>query len=188
MINENIKVEKIERIEYPPIPEDVYQVELLDINMEEKPSYNDKTKLEKVLSFQFTLLNGKHNEESLRGRNIWRNFVPVSLYIGKNGKNVLYQIIEALYKRELTREEESLLETKRLNKLIGKQCRVVIKHTKKDDIVYNNISNFLIAENSIEKLTNEEKEQSKVKKNNSENEKNNNEMDYEVDTSDISFQ
>jgi len=77
MLPSKLKIEKKEKMEYDPIPADVYQVELFDITHKETPQYKDKTKTEIVFDMQFTLLEGKdENGKDLRGRNIWRNFVP----------------------------------------------------------------------------------------------------------------
>lgn len=163
-INQEIPIPKREAQEYSPIPENVYQCELLDINMEEKPKYKKPEEVENVLAFQFTLLAGKDKDgTSLRGRNIWRNFVPTYLYAGSKGKNVLWQIIEALLGRELTLEEQAKLDTTKLNKLIGKQCRVVVKNNRKDDKIYSNIDTFMIIEESMQPLNEEEQEKARVK-------------------------
>lgn len=165
MINENFSIPKREGQVFDPLPENVYQVELLDIEVQEKPKYKQPDQVENVFSFQFTLLNGKDKKgESLRGRNIWLNFVPTYLYIGKNGKNKLFQIIEAMLRRELTQEEEATMEAVKLNKLIGKQCRVVVKNKAgKDNAVFSNIDSLLPFEFPIAGLTEEEKEKARVK-------------------------
>lgn len=171
MLNDDFKAEKKEKAEYPPLPENVYQVELLDVTMQEKPTYDTRNKpdaekkYEQLLTFQFTLLAGKDKDgQPLRGRNIWRNFVPSYLYIGKKGKNVLYQIIEAVLDRELTKEEDATgISGKQLNSLIGKQCRIVVKNNKKDENIYSNIESFLPSEAQYNSLTDEEKKEARVK-------------------------
>lgn len=166
MINDNFQIPKKEAVTYDPIPENVYQVELLDIEVQDKPKYKKPDETEKMFSFQFVLLGGKDKDgTSLRGRNIWRNYVPTFLYISqKNGKNALYQIMEAMAGRELTREEEATMEAVKLNKLIGEQCRVVVKNNPgKDGKIYSNIDNFLPTEFKLPRLTEEEKETARVK-------------------------
>ena len=162
MLDEKFKITKEEAKEYPPIPEDVYQVELLDISSKMMPKYKASGE-ELKMSFQFTILKGKDGEEDLRCRNIWRNFVPTHLFIGKNGKNVLYQILEALVGRELSPEEEAKLDSDFLTGLVGKQCRVVIKNNKTAKATYSNIDSLLVATERLESLTEEEKEKCKVK-------------------------
>jgi hypothetical protein len=166
MINDNFQIPKKEAVTYDPIPDNVYQVELLDIEVQDKPKFKKPDEMEKMFSFQFVLLGGKDKDgSSLRGRNIWRNYVPTFLYISqKNGKNALYQIMEAMIGRELTRDEEATMEAVKLNKLIGVQCRVVVKNKPgKDGKVYSNIDNFLPIEFKMQSLTDDEKETARVK-------------------------
>ena len=165
-ITQNFKVEEREAQTFDPIPENVYQCELLDVEMLEKPKYQKPDEKENVFTFQFVLLSGKDKTgESLRGRNIWLNFVPTYFYIGKNGKNKLYQVVEALLSRELTREELATFESAKLNKLIGKQCRIVTKNKMSKDgkSVFSNIDSLIIAESLLTALSSEEKEKAKVK-------------------------
>jgi len=170
MLYDNLNIPKKEGKTYPPIPKDIYQVELLDITSRETPTYDTKNKpdnekeYEIVLSFQFTLLDGQDNGESLRGRNVWANFVPTYLYIGKRGKNTLFKIVEALIGRELTPEEEAKgLSGKSLNSLISKQCRVAIEPKKSGDKAFDNITDYYKANILFTALTAEEKEKARVK-------------------------
>ena len=94
MLNETFVAPKKEATTYTPLPDDMYQVELLDVTSEERPNYDtralppEQQVLETVLNFQFTVLeDGQVDDKPLRGRNIFENFVPSYLYIGKNGKN-----------------------------------------------------------------------------------------------------
>ncbi len=145
---------------FDPLPEDVYQVELFDIELQEKPSYNDKTVMEKVMSFQFVVLD----EGEFRGRSIWKNFVPIYLYIGKNGKNALYQITEAIIARELKDEEIATFGSDFINKLVGYQCRVTVKNKEgKEGKFFSNIDTFLPKKASLTRLTSEEKEKAVIK-------------------------
>lgn len=169
-IVDEIKIEKKEKAEFNPLPENIYQVELLDITSEQRPTYDTRNKpederiMEKVLKFQFTLLAGKDTDGSpLRGRNVWENFVPVYLYEGKNGKNKLYQITEALLGHFLTQKEEMEMDTNFLNGLIGSQCRIGIKNKKSGDKVYSNIDTYYAIEQEMKPLTDEEKEKATVK-------------------------
>jgi hypothetical protein len=171
MLASDLKVEKKEAMDYAPLPEDVYQVELLDITSEVKPTYDTRNKpdpekeYETVLNFQFVVLDGQDDKgESLRGRNIFENFVPTFLYISKkNGKNKLYKITEALMGRELTPEDEAYMDGAFLNTLIGRQLRIGTIIKKDGDKSYTNIDKYLRAGTLINALTDEEKEKSKIK-------------------------
>lgn len=174
MLDTNIKVEKKEGTNYDPLPENIYQVELLDITSENRPTYDTRNKpdnekeYDTVFNFQFVLLNGKDKSgESLRGRNIWANFIPSYLYISsKNGKNKLYEITEALLGHELTQKEEAEMDGQFLNSLIGKQVRVGVKNkASKSDAtkIYSNIDMYYFADELKDSLTDEEKEKATVK-------------------------
>lgn len=179
MINEEFQIEKKEKISYTPLPENIYQVELLDVNVEENETYDSKKDtttppvFEKQLKFQFTLLAGtdtsqqEEENRNLRGRNLFVNFVPTYLYIGKNGPNKLYQIIIALIGRELSPEEESTFTSTKINELVGMQCRVGVKNKEgKEGAVFSNIETYYKKEQDMSPLTPEEKERAAIKKDN----------------------
>lgn len=164
MLEDTLKMEVKEKQEFKPIPEDVYQVEFLDVKSRQAKAYNDPSREETVLDFQFVLLEGKDGVEELRGRNVWRNFVPTYFYEGNKGKNVAIQISEALLGRVLTDEEEATWDGAKWNSLIGTQLRVVIENTTKDTKTYSNIKSFLPKRQDLAPLTAEEKEKATVKK------------------------
>ena len=92
MLPKNFNFQVKEKKEYPTIPEDVYQVELLDIDLQQVPSQNNPAEMHSVLKFQFVILD----EGEFRGVSIWRNYVPTYLWSGDNTKNALYQITRAM--------------------------------------------------------------------------------------------
>jgi len=176
MLNENRVFQNQEAKSFPLLKNDIYQVELVDISMSENKKYQSE-EMEEVLSFEFAVLNGKDDEgNDARTRLLAKNFVPTYLYISsKTGKNWLYKIIEALIKRELTQEEIATgITSERANKLIGRQCRLLLekKASKKDSTkFYSNITNILSCETDFNSLTDEEKvniKDGKEKKANSE--------------------
>lgn len=176
MLNETMSFEKKQVTEYEVLPENIYQVELLDVNLDRRPTYDTRLKpdsekeYETVLNFQFTLLSGTANGKDLRGRNVWENFVPTYLYIGKkNGKNKLYNVVEGLLGRGLTMAEEAEgITSDTINSLIGKQVRIGIKHNVKGDKTYDRIEQYYPVEIPINSLTSDEKEKATVKKKESE--------------------
>jgi hypothetical protein len=176
MLNETMSFEKKQGTEYEVLPENIYQVELLDVNLDRRPTYDTRLKpdsekeYESILNFQFTLLSGTANGKNLRGRNVWENFVPTYLYIGKkNGKNKLYNVVEGLLGRNLTMAEEAEgITSDTINSLIGKQVRIGIKHNVKGDKTYDRIEQYYPVEIPINSLTSDEKEKATVKKKESE--------------------
>lgn len=165
MSDENFKIEKKERQAFDPVPDDKYTVELLEVKSEKRATYDtrfmppEQQELEPVLNFQFTILDAG----TLRGRNLWANFVPAYLYIGKKGKNTLYQIIEALTGKEVSPELEASLDFATIKTLVGTQINVFTSTTIKGEKKYNNIIKFMPCANKLTALTAEEKEVARVK-------------------------
>jgi hypothetical protein len=174
MLNPDLQLPKEEAKEYKPFPEDVYTVQLLDVNSKEVESYdskearkkdaNAKVEMETVLDFQFVLLEGKDGDTNLRGRNIFQNFVPTYLYISSKGKNKLFQIVEALQGSSLSQKQEAEgITGADLNSFIGKHCRVGTVNKAHGDKIYSNIDKFLPVKEVFESLTSQEKEDAKIK-------------------------
>ena len=174
MVDPTMTLPKEEGKEYKPFPEDVYAVELLDVNSKEVETYDSKkaraldvslvAEMETVLDFQFVLLEGRDGDTDLRGRNIFQNFVPTYLYISAKGKNKLFQITEALQGESLSLKQEAEgITGADLNKFIGKQCRVGTVNNTKGDKTYSNIDKFLVAKGDFAPLTAKEKEEATIK-------------------------
>ena len=169
MLDNNLVIEKKEAA-YTPIPENMYNVELLDITSEKRPTYDtralpdDQKEYETVFNFQFVLLDGEENGKSLRGRSLWMNFVPSYLYIGKNGKNDLYQIVEALQRQTMSPQQEAEgITGAYLNSLVGKHTRVATENKTKGDKTYSQIVKFYGASSGLVALTADEKEKATPK-------------------------
>lgn len=165
MIDNEMTIPKEDKKDYPILPKNIYQVECLDISLKDATGQYAKAG-DKNFAFQFTLLGGNDKGESLRGRNIWDNFVKTSLFIGKKGKNNLWQIIEAFIGRELTREEESMgVKGSLINSFIGKQIRIFIdqKVSEKDSKTYNVITSYMPIEATLPSLTEKERDDATVK-------------------------
>jgi len=172
MLNNDFVAEKKETQSFPPLPEDMYTVELVDVASEKRPTYDTRLKpdnekeYETVLNFQFGLLDGSEDGNSLRGRSVWANFVPSYLYISrKNGKNNLYKIVEALQGFAVSPQQEAEgISGTYLNSFVGKQCRVVTENKIDGDKVFTNINKFLPAKEQLVALTAEEKTAIRPKK------------------------
>ena len=173
MLNESMSFPKKEANDYPPIPKGIYQAELLTVDANENETYDSKKKnlepkqYQTDLAYQFVLLAGSDKNGSLRGRNVWENFGHNFLYVGKNGKNNLYRIVEAFLKREITREEEAQgISAKMLNSFIGKQILLSIEPKKSKDgsKTFDKISDYFQAQADFQHLTADEKEKARVKK------------------------
>ena len=178
MIGENLTFEKKEGNSFPLIPKGIYQVELLDVEAVQNETYDSKMgkttakQYQTDLSWQFTILQGRDESQekeelkNLRGRNIWENFGQSFLYIGKNGKNNLYRIVEAFLGRELTMEEEAKgISSELLNSFIGKQILLSIEpKTSKAGKTFDNIIDYLKIQSPLTALSAGEKEKATIKK------------------------
>lgn len=176
MLQSGYKFDVREKKSYPPLPEDMYQVELLDIDMESVADKNNPGQMQQVLKFQFVVLDdGEFEAEGqklkVRGRSIWRNFVPTYLWKKGNEKNALYQITKAIIMRDLTEAEIENFTSDFINKLIGFQCRVTTLNVagkgKTADQTYTNIDKFLPKKANMPGLTHDEKEKARTKKDDS---------------------
>jgi len=172
MLDETITFEKKEAKEYPLLPKGIYQAELLDIEAIQNETYDSKMgktaekEYQTDIKYQFTLLNGKHGDTNLRGRNVWNNYGHSFLYEGKNGKNDLFRIVEAFMKKQLNQEEiANGIPASLLNSFIGKQIMLSIETKKtKNGKEFDNIIDYLAVQTDLPSLTEEEKEKAKVKK------------------------
>ena len=142
----------------------MYVVELLDVSSEKRPTYDtralpdDQKEYENVLNFHFVLLDGEENGKSLRGRSIWHNFIPSYLYIGKNGKNKLYEVVEALQRQTVSPQQEAEgITGAHLNSLVGKQTRVATANETKGEKTYSQIVKFYNPSAPMSPLTAQEK-------------------------------
>lgn len=183
MLDTSFVAPKKEATDYTPLPDDMYQVELLDVSSKQTETFDSKKarasdstlepQMETVLDFTFTVLEETEIEgKSVRGRNIYMNYVPAYLYIGKKGKNDLYKIVEALQAANITPEQEAYgITGETLNGLIGKQCRIITKQVTKGDKTYMNVENLLMSKVALEPLNAQEKLDAMPKPKDAEHEK-----------------
>lgn len=168
MLDTNLTIEKVESENYAPLPEDMYIVELLDITAKQVETYDSKEarktnsalapEMELNFDFTFVLLNGEENGKSLRGRTLYHNFIPSYLYIGKKGKNKLYEVIEALQQSPISPDQEAFGFTgKDLNGFVGKQVRVGTGHKVRGEKTYSEIVKFYPHTTDITPLNAQEK-------------------------------
>lgn len=134
---------------YTPLPKDVYQAEIVDIDVDTR---ENKDKKEETF---FVITYGILDQGEFRARRVWDNWMTTYLYIGQKGKNKLFKFIEASLRRELTKEEISSFTAIKMNKLIGQQLRLNIEIQNEK---YNKITDWLAAKSPLPELTQDEKE------------------------------
>lgn len=124
MLHNDYRTPKMERKEWPVIPEDVYQVAIEDITTITVKKFHSEEE-EDVFNFQFVILE----EGEYKGQRLFKRVRPIVFDGGgKNRPSYLYQIFKAAMKVEPSVEQVELgLTGKELNELIGKQIRVNVK-------------------------------------------------------------
>lgn len=130
------------------IPEDKYQVQLVDVNAVEQANSFKGGVMETRLNYQFAILDEKKEDEnfqSLRGRYLWKR-VSLSL----NEKSWLYRLASAVKGSSLTQEEKEKFDPEAI---IGKQVVVMTTNVKANNgNIYTNILSFSHPKEEMEKI------------------------------------
>jgi len=142
MITKPLNVEGVAKKDYELLPKDVYQVELLDVELKEQQKYQSQDR-EEVLNFTFVVIE----EGKYYGRRIWQT-CSQKMAGGQKQSN-LYKVLAALEAREFTVEEcqtpTFLNDEAFMNGQIGKQLRLTIgqKTSEMTGKLKNFIDSFL---------------------------------------------
>src|SRR3990167_686230 len=120
----SLKPRRSEKQEFELLPEDIYEVKIISIEDKEREKYQSEEK-ETVMQFIFEIVEGE-----FKGRKLWE-FATQSLFGGATGLNAskLYLILCAAYEKSYTEEQLSEITTESVNRLEGKNLRVVVKQT-----------------------------------------------------------
>lgn len=130
---------------YDPLPQDVYQVEVLGIKLRDNFFYDPKEEYSNkyVLEFTFAVIEeGPHY-----GRRLWRSVAPALKPQGKRGPTILYKIVTTALGSEMDWDAcagfaEELKEN--LKVVIGKQMRVSVEQrTSESGKVSSKIASFM---------------------------------------------
>lgn len=135
-----------QKIEYDPVPEGIYQVEISDIKLAQRQAYNKPEVTEDVLDFEFVILD----EGDCRGRRLWKKVRPVMNPGDTNFRpSYLYTLASKATQKQAFTPEECL--TFSPNSLIGKQVLVTVDaKAGKDGRIWNNIQAFTIARTNLD--------------------------------------
>lgn len=142
MITKPLNVEGVAKKDYELLPKDVYQVELLDVEIKEQQKYQSQER-EEVLNFTFVVIE----EGKFYGRRIWQT-CSQKMAGGQKQSN-LYKVLAALEAREFTVEEcqnpAFLNDEKFMNGQVGKQLRLTVgqKTSETTGKLKNFIDSFL---------------------------------------------
>lgn len=133
---------------YPPLPNDVYQFQVVDVTESLKASYNDPEEVEPALKFVLRCIE----EGPYYGSFQWVE--PTVKLVGGNKPSKLYSFLQALgheFSKEQCTKQDEVLTGEFINSLIGEQVRLTLSIVKKDgDMVgRNKIEGFLPVKNVL---------------------------------------
>lgn len=136
-------VKSSEKPDFLVLPEDVYQVKILDIKLLENQPKFQSTDVEDVLKFEFVVTEaGEFNGTKLFSKNI-----RPMLSAGSTGysPSTLYKIFSAVFRVSLSEEESKTVSAQNINDMIGKEVRVHVKPitSKSSGKTYNTITDYL---------------------------------------------
>lgn len=142
MLPKDFKAVKAEKV-YETIPAGLYEAQLMDIELEERATYETRSlpleeqTLETTAKAKFAIL-----EEEYRGRFLTAKFLPIDIWYSKKvGKNKAWKLMEALTARELDADEATLTYDN-VNDLIGKQLIIEVDVSLSGDKEYSNVKGF----------------------------------------------
>lgn len=122
------------RQEFDPLPEDTYQVQILDIKLKkDQPSFKDPEVKHDLFAFTFVIVE----KGEFFKRRLWKDVTQkINPAFSGGSASWLYRIYCSALGINLTEEEIKGITTKDVNNLIGRQLRLLVKHklTKKGEI------------------------------------------------------
>ena len=146
---------------FKPLETGMYQVQVFDIKEKMKAPYNAPLDAEKTVpfyEFEFVVLDEGDN----RGRRLWKDVKPLAPVPSQAGRrpSKMWEIVSAVEKHPLTKDEGKGYNKDRVNALIGKQLIVFViqKPPKPDGRIYNDIQAFSGAKADMKLYTAEEAE------------------------------
>ncbi len=123
---------------YELLDNGVYEAKLTSIVPYQKPSYNDKSKMENALKWFFETTTERTTKDTP-----FKISYLTSAYYTTSSKNRIRPFIQAVFGKILSVDEFKKLEE---SDLIGKEVQIIVKQnpsTTNPDKIYNNITEFL---------------------------------------------
>jgi len=159
MLPDNFELPAPSKKEWPPIPEDVYQTEITNLEYKtEKNKYKEREKdpikkaampdEKSVINFEFTIIE----EGQYYGRKVWQKMSPIKPYPPSGTMTSwMYRLASAMAGHPITREEADKFTSSDVNDFVRRQVKVVIKHSVPDfnGKVWNNIESFVTAKTQL---------------------------------------
>jgi len=142
MVPENVANVKSQAADFKPLPQGVYEAQVLDITFKPKEE-NTASKYKPIDKFWILLgiLNGEHRGETLM------HFVSTSFNAGYSGgqSSKLYDFSEAVMNQKVD-DKEGI----DVNTLVGGALQIVVKHTVTPDRTFANITEVMAVEKGKE--------------------------------------
>lgn len=121
---------------FTPLPEGMYQVQVLSVVIKDNPFYKvpEEGELPNGNPYQVSAQLAVLDNEELYGRRLFDNFTPILKNTGKKGPTKLYKFVSACLKSTISQEECDVFSTKgefypNLKTLEGKQVSIAIETT-----------------------------------------------------------
>jgi hypothetical protein len=147
--------------EYPPLPEDVYQVFIKDVELTKGKAYQSNDEIWQ-LNFTFQVLE----EGEFYGRRLWKRITPVISAAKANKKPANFNLVyEAVYKKTPYENQLAAINASVINDFIGKQLRLAVREAVSEEgKPVNRIDSYLATKKELplpkkELEDNEEKEE-----------------------------
>lgn len=153
-ITEDIKITAPERAEYVPLPADVYQVQISDLEVRTGKKYMSEEEQQQIL-FKMLVVDKSDN----RGHGIGAFSTTRWFNGGKNmSPSKLFQIFTAVYAYyhkdiDLNEWYPEMVNMQAINDLIGKQLRITVNLTQDKK---NKITSFMPIREELEPIKDEE--------------------------------
>jgi hypothetical protein len=121
---------------YVPLPADVYQCEIIEVEQKEERGYQSEEMVTNIV-FTFAVLEEGENY----GRRLWAHCSPKLVGGAKTSK--LYSLLSTLLDKAWTPEELNTFKTEItpdfLNSLVGSQIRLTVSQKPKQDGTMKNV-------------------------------------------------
>ena len=130
-----------EKKEFELLPEDIYEVEIVEIKDRERNVFEKPDEKEMVAAFTFRITEPGH----WQGRKLWKDAPPVMWPgSGSGSPSTMYEIYSAVTGKKPSKDECDSIDIGEINALEGMSLRLVLKQKKNTKgELKNQISGYL---------------------------------------------
>lgn len=138
-VQSTFKTKIPEQTAFEPLPPDMYQAIISDVNMEERPDPFDNGAIKQRLSFNLIILDEGFEGKTLKVWTANKWFINEKSGI----KSALYALADAVLSGYGTKVDMDFGMEFNPNDLIGKQVRITLTNIDKDGKTYNKIMGYM---------------------------------------------